>query len=241
MGEQIPFDGMEISDSSEMAALLRRQFNSGILSGKTTDHGPEEALWRLVHSMNGTHLEQVFADALMELLTDSDVATRTSAVALAQDVAEKLHPEHLLALLDEHQTLFNNVQPKGPAKSDFQGDDLAWGLLRAIAGRPTKDDKVLTRLKAAARDPEHGARVLAGLTVSDPGWVVRNLKELIEQEPRRASIVLNNLADAATRRDFARAANQASPLGRIAAVKAVREKVNDPDERTLLLSLLTTA
>src|SRR4029077_19470971 len=168
MGEQILFDGMEISDSSELAAVLRRQFSSGILSGNTTDHGPEEALWRLVHSIKGTHLEQVFADALMQLLTDSDVETRTSAVALAQDVAERLEPGQLLALLDEHPTLFKNVQPKGQSKSDFHGDDLAWGLLRAIAGHPSRDDKVLTRLKAAARDPQHGARVLAGLTVSDP-------------------------------------------------------------------------
>jgi hypothetical protein len=51
---------------------------------------------------------------------------------------------------------------------------------------------------------------------------------------------LNNLDDPAQRQDFARAAKQSSPRGRAAAVKAVREKIEDPDERTLLLSLLTT-
>lgn len=238
MAKRIVFDGMEASDSSEMAALLRRQFSSGILSGKTTDQGPEEALWRLFHSIENTPLEHVFLDGLLQLLTDNDVATRTSAVGLAQDVAEKLDPGRLLVLLDEHPTLFNNVAAQGPSRSDFQGDDLAWGLLRAIAAHPTSNEKVLDRLRTAARDPENGARVLAGLTISDPGWVLRNLKELIDQEPRRASIVLNNLADPAKRKDFAKAANQSSPSGRAAAVNAVREKIKDPNERTLLLSLL---
>jgi hypothetical protein len=84
-------------------------------------------------------------------------------------------------------------------------------------------------------------RVLAGLTVSDPEWVLRNLKQLIDQEPRRASIVLNNLPDLARRKDFAAAARDSSPSGRAAAVNAVKEKIKDPDERRLLLSLLTTA
>jgi hypothetical protein len=239
MGEHMVFDGVEVSDSSEMAALLRRQLSSSILSGKTTDQGPEEAIWRLFHSIKDTEFAQVFVDALMELLTDSDVAIRTSAVGLAQDVAEQLDPARLLALLDAHPTLFNNVNARGSSKSDFQGYDLAWGLLRAIAGHATSNDKVLTRLKAAAMDPRNGARVLAGLTVSDPSWVIRSLKELIDQEPSRASIVLNNLADPAKRKDFARAANQSSPRGRAAAVNAVKEKIKDPAERTLLLSLLT--
>jgi hypothetical protein len=241
MGEHLNFDGIEVSDSSEMAALLRRQFSSSILPGKTTDQGPEEALWRLFHSIEDTNFEKVFVDALLQLLTDPDVATRTSAVALAQDIAEKLDPARLLALLDEHPTLFNNVNPLGSSKLDFQGDDLAWGLLRAIAGHRTSNDKVLTRLKAAVRDPQNGARVLAGLTASDPDWVLRNLTELIDQEPKRASIVLNNLPDPARRKDFAAAASHSSPSGRAAAVNAVKEMIKEPDERVLLLSLLTTA
>jgi hypothetical protein len=94
-------------------------------------------------------------------------------------------------------------------------------------------------LKEAAQDRDKGARVLAGLTVDDPDWVLRNLGDLIEQEPRRAFIVLNNLADADKRKDFAQAANRLSPRGREAAVTAVKEKIKDPNERTLLLSLLT--
>jgi hypothetical protein len=241
MGEHIVFDGMAVSNSSEMAALLRRQLRSDILSGKTTDQGPEEAIWRLFHSIEGTSFEQVFVDALMQLLTDSDVAIRTSAVGLAQDVAENIDPGRLLALLDAHPTLFNNVDPKRSPGSDFQGDDLAWGLLRAIAGHPTSNDKVLSRLRTAATDPQNGALVLAGLTVSDPGWVLGNLKELIDQEPRRASIVLNNLTDPKQRQRFAAAASQTSARGRAAALDAVKEKVKDPDERKRLQSLLTTA
>ncbi len=241
MSERMVFDGMEVKDTSEMAALLRRQLSSGILSGDTTDQGPEEALWRLFHSVENTPFEQVFEDALIQLLTDADVGTRTSAVGLAQDVAEKMDPGRLLAVLDEHSKLFHNVEPHGPARSDFQDDDLAWGLLRAIAAHPTNNDKVLARLKTAATDPQKGARVLAGLTVSDPGWVVRNLKELIDLEPRRASIVLNNLSDPSNRKDFAVAASQSSPRARAAAVTAVREKISNPQERTLLLSLLATA
>jgi hypothetical protein len=240
MGERMVFDGIELSDSSDMAALLRRQLSSGVLSGKTTDQGPEEAIWRLFRSIEGTHFEQVFEDALMQLLTDSDVAIRTAAVGLAQDFAENIDPGRLLGLLDADPALFNNVEPRGPARSDFQGRDLGWGLLRAIAGHPTSDDKVLSRLRAAAMDVKNGARVLAGLTVSDPGWVLRNLKELIDQEPWRASIVLNNLDDPAQRKDFAQAANQSSPRGRAAAVKAVNETIKDSGERTLLLSLLGT-
>src|SRR2546425_5625696 len=97
MGKHIVFDGMEASNSSEMAALLRRQFSSGILSGRTTDQGPEEAVWRLFHSIENTPFEQVFVDALMQLLADSNAATITSAVGLAQDIAEKLDPDRLLA------------------------------------------------------------------------------------------------------------------------------------------------
>src|SRR5258708_29661534 len=240
MGERMVFDGIELSDSSDMAALLRRQLSSGVLSGKTTDQGPEEAIWRLFRSIEGTHFEQVFEDALMQLLTDSDVAIRTAAVGLAQDFAENIDPGRLLGLLDADPALFNNVEPRGPARSDFQGGDLGLGLFRAIAGHPTSDDKVLSRLRAAGMDVKKGACVLAGLTVSDPGWVLRNLKELIDQEPWRASIVLNNLDDPAQRKDFAQAANQSSPRGRAAAVKAVNETIKDSGERTLLLSLLGT-
>jgi hypothetical protein len=238
MSEHFVFDGIEVSDSSEMAALLRRQFRAGILSGKTTDQGPEESLWRLFHSIESTPSERLFVEALMDLLTDSDVPTRTSAVGFAQDIAEKLDPGRLLALLEAHPTLYKNVHAQGPSKSDFQGDDLAWGLLRAIAGRPNDNPQVLARLKEAAQDRDKGARVLAGLTVDDPDWVLRNLGDLIDQEPRRASIVLNNLADADKRKEFAHAANRFSPRGREAAVTAVKEKIKDPKERTLLLSLL---
>src|ERR1700680_5049616 len=109
MSKHFVFDGVEVSDSSEMAALLRRQFRSGILSGKTTDQGPEESLWRLFHSIESTPSERLFVDALMQLLTDSDVPTRTSAVGLAQDIAEKLDPGRLLALLEAQPTLYKNV------------------------------------------------------------------------------------------------------------------------------------
>jgi hypothetical protein len=240
MPEPIVFDGTKVSDSSDMVALLRRQLSSGILSGKTTDQGPEEAIWRLFHSVEDTDFEQVFVDAVIDLLTDSDVATRTSAVGLAQDIAENIDPSRLLDLLDTHPTLFTNVAPYGSARSDFHGDDLAWGLLRAIAGHPTTNDKVLSRLRLAAMDPRHGARVLAGLTVSDPDWVLRNLKALVEQEPERTSIVLNNLDDPAQRRAFAGAASQSSPRARSAAIKAVKEMVKDPAERKQLVDLLKT-
>lgn len=241
MGEHLTFDGVQVSDSSDMAALLKRQLGSGILSGKTTDEGPEEAIWRLFHSIEGTPFEQLFVDAVMTLLTDPDVSTRTSAVGLAQDIAENMDPGRLLAVLTEHPALFSNVAPEGSSRSDLQGDDLAWGLLRAIAGHRTSNDKVLIRLKAAAMDPRNGARVLAGLTISDPGWVLQNLRALIEQEPKRASIVLNNLADPSQRRAFVEAASQSSPPGRAAAMKAVRELVKEPEERKRLLGPLETA
>lgn len=241
MSESIVFDGMEISSSSDIAALLRRQLASGILPGKPMDEGPEEAVWRLFHSIEGSPLEQSFLDAVMKLLTDPDPGIRTSAVGLAQDFAEKLEPSRLLGLLNDHPALYEHVRPEGPSRSSLQDTDLAWALLRAIAGRPTTNEQVLSRLRAAANDPANGARVLAGLTVSDPAWVLRNLRELIDQEPRRASIVLNNLADSATRLEFARAASLTSPRSRAAAVDAVREKVKDPEERKRLLSLLSAA
>jgi hypothetical protein len=240
MPERIVFDGIEVSDSSDMAALLRRQIKSGVLSSITTDQGPEEAIWRLFHSIEGTPSEHVFVDAVMQLLSDSDVETRTSAVGLAQDIAEKIDPGRLLALLDAQPTLFSDVAPKGSSRSDIQGDDLAWGLLRAIAGHPTTNDKVLSRLRAAAMDPRNGARVLAGLTVSDPSWVLQNLRGLIELEPRRAPIVLNNLSDPSQRRDFAEAASRSSPRGRAAAMSAIKEMVKDPGERKRLLTLVNT-
>ena len=241
MPERPVFDGIEVSDSSDMAALLKRQLKSGVLSSATTDQGPEEAIWRMFHSIEGTPFEQVFVDAVFELLADSDIETRTSAVGLAQDIAENIDPVRLLALLDEQPTLFTNVAPRGSSRSDIQGGDLAWGVLRAIAGHPTSNDRVLIRLRAAALDPRNGARVLAGLTTSDPSWVLQNLKEIIEQDPRRASIVLNNLDDPSQRRHFAKAASQSSPRGRAAARNAVNQMIKDPEERNRLLALMKAA
>jgi hypothetical protein len=223
MSQSIVFDGMRISGSSEIAALIRRQLGSAFLPGKSTDEGPEEAVWRLFHSIEGSPLEQDFLDAVMKLLIDDDPGIRTSAVGLAQDFAEKLEPSRLLAILDEHRALYDHVRPEGPA------------------GHPTKNEKVLGRLRAAARDPAHGARVLAGLTISDRAWVLGNLGELIDKEPGRASIVLNNLPDATARLEFAKAASGISTRSRTAAVNAVREQVKDPEERKRLLSSLSAA
>lgn len=241
MTESVKFGSVKVSDAFELAAAIRKQLAGDIIPGETGDEGPEEAIWRFFHSVVGTPFEQVFIDALFQLLTDDDPVIRTSAVALAQDFAEKIDPRRLLALLDENTRFYEGVRPAGSARQDFGGEDLAWGLLRAIAGHQTSDERVLTRLRTAAKDPRHGARVLAGLTVSDPNWVLGNLIELIDLEPRRASIVLNNLSNRSARETFAKEASKSSRRARSAAVDAVKAKIKDPSERDRLLTLLSAA
>ena len=241
MAESIVVDGITVSNAHELADLLRRQLRSSILSGKTSDEGPEEAIWRLFNSIRGSSSEQLFVDALMELLIDADVAIRTSAVGLAQDFSESLEPRRLLKVLDENQSLFRGVRPKADGHSGLDDSDLSWGLLRAVAGRRTSDDKVLNRLRTAAEDPTNGATILAGLTVSDPEWVLGNLAKLLDQAPGGAAIVLNNLDASSSRDRFASEARKAGRRGKAAAVKAVKDLIRDPRERQRLLNLLASS
>jgi hypothetical protein len=231
----ITVDGVPLGPTTDFVGLFRRQMLEGSIWQVFRDEGPEEGLNMAVHAVMRTDLEQAAVAAIMQLMVDPNKLVRAQAIMLAQNFCTHFDSRQLLSLLQHRSALYEGI--KAPGRSSEP--DLA-SLLRAIAGCPTRDEEILTHLRAAAMNRKNGSHVLAGLTVSDPGWVLRNLKELLDQEPWRASIVLNNLDDPAQRQNFARAAKQSSPRGRAAAVKAVREKINDPDERTLLLSLLTT-
>jgi hypothetical protein len=223
--------------TTDFVGLFRRQMLDGSIWQVFRDEGPEEGLNMAVHAVMRTYLEAAAVDAIMQLMVDPNKVVRTQAIILAQNYCTHFDSVQLLNLLRQRPALYEGVKAPGHSSEP----DLAWALLRAIAGCPTKDEAILNQLRTAALDRKNGSHVLAGLTVSDPVWVLENLKELIDQEPWRASIVLNNLGSRAKRKAFARAANQSSPPGRAATVKAIREKIKDPDERTLLLSLLTTS
>jgi hypothetical protein len=233
----ITVGGVALGPTTDFVALFRRQMLEGSIWSVFRDEGPEEGLDMAFHAVMGTQLEPAAVDAIVQLLVDPNKLVRMQAIVVAQNFGSHFDSAQLLSVMRQHSSLYEGIKHHQHAIEP----DLAWALLRAIAGNPTKDGAILKRLRTAAQDRKYGSLVLAGLTVSDPDWVLRNLKDLMDQQPRRASIVLNNLADPAKRQDFARAANQVSPGGRAAAIKAVKEKIKDPDERTLLLSLLTTA
>jgi hypothetical protein len=226
-----------LGPTSDFVGLFRRQMLEGSIWQVFRDMGPEEGLDMAFHAIMGTYLEPAAVDAIMELMVDPDKVVRTEAVMLAQNFCTHFDSLELLNLLRQRSALYEGIKPRWRSNEP----DLAWALLRAIAGKRTNEEQVLKRLRTAAMDRKHGSHVLAGLTITDPDWVLANLKELLDQEPRRAAIVLNNLASQAKRKAFARGANQSSPAGRAAAARAINEMIKNPDERKLLLSLLTKA
>jgi hypothetical protein len=232
VNDEVVVNGVRVGPSTDLPLLLRRQIIDGsVLAGKYDD-SPEPGIWSLFAAAKGTPLEARLVGAVRSLLTDPDARVRSAAVGLAQAYSEKFQAPDLLQVLVDHPNLFEGV-------SERAGEpDLAWGLLRAIAGSSNWDLPVTERLRSAALEFPNGSSVLAGLVSHDPDWAIDHAQELIGDQPARAGIVLFRLRDAEQRERLIRAIPKESPQLRDLVATAVAEEVKDPAERQRLLHLL---
>src|SRR5260370_42699638 len=114
-------------------------------------------------------------------------------------------PYETLTLIEKNPGLYKDL----PANQDPELD-LDWTLLRAVAASPTKDPRVIERLREAVKDPAKGIWVLAGVASHDPDWVIKYAQEVVRDEPARARIVLYRLKEPRQRERLVRAVPQGS-------------------------------
>ncbi|HKV30873.1 MAG TPA: hypothetical protein VJT14_07655 [Candidatus Dormibacteraeota bacterium] len=232
MTDEVVVNGVRVGPSTDLTVLLRRQIVDGNVLAGRYDESPEPGIWSLFAAAKGTPLEARLIEAVRSLLTDSDDHVRSAAVGLAQAYAEKFQAPDLLQVLADHPNLFEGVSEKAGEP------DLAWGLLRAIAGSSNWDLRVTERLRSAALEFPNGSSVLAGLVSHDPDWAIDHAQELIGDQPARARIVLFRLKDPEQRERLVRGIPIESPRLRDLVTLAVSEEVKDPAERQRLLQLL---
>jgi HEAT repeat protein len=230
--DDVIVNGVRVGPSTDLPALLRRQLIDGSVLAGRYDDAPEPGIWSLFAAARGTALEQRLVEAVESLLTDSDPRIRSGAVGLAQAYAEKFRASDLLRVLATHPNLFEGIMVK-------TGDpDLAWGLLRAIAGSSNWSPEVTDRLRSAVLEFPNGSSVLAGVVSHDPDWAIQHAQEVVGDQPARASILLYRLKDPEQRERLIRAIPTESPQLRQVMADAVSKEIKDPVEKERLLSLL---
>lgn len=232
MTDSIFVDGKEFGPSADFSGILRSQLLA--MSGLTEKHdlGPEAGIRRLFEAARGTKLEIPLVNAVMKILVDPDPDLRTGAIRIMKQYPDRFDPRSVIEILDAHHDLFEGVKP---TKGD--DPDLAWGILRAIAGHPTQDPAVLGPLRRAALDPEKGTMILGGLSIDDPDWVVEHAAQLVSGDSTRAAAILINLDQPADRDRFVKVAGS-SVAARPALMSAVEKHIKDPIERARLRSLI---
>jgi hypothetical protein len=232
VSDEVVVNGVRVGPSTDLASLLRQQLTSGSVLAGRYDDSPEPGIWSLFAAAKGTSLEPRLVQTVRSLLTDPDVRVRSGAVGLAQAYAEKFQGQDLLRTLEDNPALFHGV----PGRSGEP--DLAWGVLRAIAGSANWTPAVAERVRSAALEFPNGSSVLAGLVSNDPEWAIQHFQELIGDQLSRARIVLFRLKSPDLRERLVRAIPAESPRLRELMVTAVSEEVKDPAERKKLLQLL---
>jgi hypothetical protein len=235
MPDTIEVGGVRLGPSTDYVSLLRRQLKHGSVWNEIGDPGPEEGIWRVFDAASGTPIEKRLVNAVIGLLTDSDVDVRSGAVGLSQDYAEKMDPTALLQILERNQPLFDGVKPTD-GRSD--APDLAWGLLQAMTANTGRDPRVLARLKKAAFDTENGFTVLGGLAAADPEWIIAQARHVVSHDPIKARIIIGNLPGEQLRERFVRALAGEPASFREELVPIIADKVENPAERERLKSIL---
>lgn len=225
-------NGVRVGPSTDLPSLLRRQLIDGSVLAGRYDDSPEPGIWSLFAAAKGTALEQRLVEAVESLLTDSDPRIRSGAVGLAQAYAEKFRASDLLGVLNTHRNLFEGIRVKTGEP------DLAWGLLRAIAGSSNWSPEVTDRLRSAVLEFPNGSSVLAGLVSHDPDWAIQHAQEIVGDQPARAGILLYRLKDPEQRERLIRAIPTESPQLRRVMTDAVSKEIKDPVEKERLLGLL---
>jgi len=169
----------------------------------------------------------------MTLLTDSDANVRAGAIMAIETFPLGFDGQVLLRILDEQPNLFKGVPAAVPGYSDIY-----WELLRAIAGTSSKSPDVRERLRSSVADPTNGQWLIAGLTRSDPDWVLGHAREIIIGQPMRVTTVLANLDDQQKRARFVEALREENESFRKAAAASLDEVISDPRQRERLAHLL---
>jgi hypothetical protein len=228
-------DGVELGPSTDYVSLLRRQLKRGSIWNEVGDSGPEEGLWRVFDQAAGTEVATRLLGALLELLSDSDVEVRSGAVGLALDYAENLDPTKLLAVLNEHPSMYIAVKPAGTRKG---APDLAWTLRQAIAGHTTRDPAVIQYLRDASADPQNGFRLLGGLAIDDADWIIKNAPAVVAGQNQRSRPILANLRSASQRKRFVQALAKEPKAFREELVGIIDSKVKDSAEKVQLKDIL---
>jgi HEAT repeat protein len=232
VSDEIIVNGVHVGLSTDLSSLLKRQLTDGSVLAGRYDDSPEPGIWSLFAAAKGTALEQRLIEAVQSLLMDSDPRVRSGAVDLAQAYAEKFQAANLLTVLMAHRNLFEGVTVKAGEP------DLAWGLLRAMAGSSNWSPEVTERLRSAALEFPNGSSVLAGLVSHDPDWAILHAQEVVGDQPARANILLYRLKDPEQRERLIRAIPTESPQLRKVMADAVSKEIKDPVEKQRLLSLL---
>lgn len=233
--DKLVVDGIELGPSTDYASLLRRQLKHGSVWNEVGDSGPEEGLWRVFDRAAGTEVAAPLFDALLGLLTDSDIRVRSGAVGLVLDYAEQIDPASLLTLLKKHPSMYVGVKPSGTRKGS---PDLAWTLRQAIAGHTANNADAILYLRDVSRDPENGFRLLGGLALDDSEWVIENAAEVVAGQTQRTRPILANLPSASKRERFVRALAEEPDAFRHEVAGLINSKVKDLAEREKLKGIL---
>ncbi|TME47198.1 MAG: hypothetical protein E6I56_04850 [Chloroflexi bacterium] len=222
--DRLQLGSVTIDEATDLTALFRQQLKRGEPWGRRDDLANEDGLVRSLEQIKGTAFESFARDALFGLIRDGDPDVGNGAVATLGRVPIGITPGQVLGVIEANPPL---VPP-----------ERSRALLNLIANKHPTDPRVIDRLKTAARDPDHGADVLEGLTVSDPIWVVANARTAVAGKASRAQIILAWLRDPAQRQAFVQALT-AEPAGlRAEIAQAIRDVIQDRREQQRLTDLL---
>lgn len=235
MSDTVSVGGITLGPQTDFVSLLRRQMLEGSVWSVHRDQGPEEGLDWAMAAVKATELESRMTDAVMQLLTDSNLSVRSHAVTLAKNFASRFSSPDLLNVLQNHTELFEGVK----SIADSDDPDLAWGLLEAMSQHPLSSDKVRDRLRGAALDSTNGSRLLAALTQDDTHWVLAHGVELTTANLLNAEIILANLTKEAERLQFVRAFRKQPSVLRRGVLTAIEESTDDPEQQRRLKAALT--
>jgi hypothetical protein len=234
MSDTIDVDGVHLGPRTDYLALVREQLKDGCVW--PSDTGPEEGLWHAFDAAEGTAIYHRLLDAIVRLVTDPDVEVRTRAIAMTHNYAPEIDPVALLSALRNHPKLYEGVKPRGVPESYMP--DLAWGIIQTMNANPNGNPEVIAVLRKAVEDPTNGFRVLGGLAAADAAWLIDRATQLVSGQPVRVRIILGNLPGPAQREQFVRTlANQPAAF-REELADVIGEKVENPDERQRLASIL---
>ena len=231
--QDVVVNGVSIGPQSDLVGMFRRTLAGENLFPSKTAYGPEDGVTTVLQATRGTPLEPRVRDAIMTLLTDTDPKVRAGAVLAIETFPRGFDGQALLRILDERPSSFQGVPAMAQGFSDIH-----WELLRAVAGTRSQSQEVLDRLKRSVIDPANGQSLVAGLTRSDPDWVLSHAREVLAGQPTRVNAILANLDDAQKREKFLEALRGEPEQFRKDVVARLDRVVGDPQQRERLTRLL---